>query len=972
MAHSAEKRSNPAIRRNNVPESYGDSQYQTQGQPPGRVLRAIRRRSGTDRRALPRVPPAEADGAGAKGGVQSGRGEFHRNPTLSTMSSYADLAERFLDVGHREAALDVCSSGYTTNPHDERGVLVYLRVLRDLGAIETARQVYRQARALHPNSAALHVAWARLLADQGAPATGRVVTETLRADTTKEIGIGISQPEQHAYGGDHLVDSSAGGASRAICPPVPESEPLVASLADLQPDIGAAPTTPVFGLPATAGTAPTSGVPSVSALLQPADSRARLFLTALAAIIVLLGAIALAIFAGREAGLSHRIDQALTAARPDRLVEYNRSIGRLQQIAGHSNRPEAFGALALAEAIRLERTGHGRWNLTLEHINKGSSSRHARLARQVLALKGGQLARPQGPWYERWIVLRRAIKEHDRPRLTTLLEAEVRRPAPSPAVLIDGIAYLRWNGVWGPAKRLLEAAISTQPNHPELRLEAALLSATRGSTKIVLSARDFSQGDARLGRFRCKLALLRGYAYLQRQRVSEALAEAQKAAIAYPQLAHQAHTLAALAYLGPGGDVLNALTALSRLRQGPGLGNPAVESWYALALNLAGRAKEATQVVEAMNSKKLGVDLDGMQVLIRLRIATAIGSTKQDLKYCEHVAQSTKPVSLALQQSAALCIGQRVVAESTAAYQRLDAMIVDPGLRDYVDGLRDTQQDRLLEARRRLELAGKRRSVRPLQPDLALARVSDRLDDQKHRLAMLRRAVLRSAGSAESRLAFATALTDEGQRKAGLAQLEKLQSLGSTNPRLACGTAIQLLRLGKYEAGAQALARTGATPRQSVGFRVCRARVELALGKRRRAAATLDGVLAEEPENLEALLVRTRLRLWESKTSLARRDFGRARSALRRQQPSSAQLLEAAGLAASLDDHRMAFELAKQALRQDRRRHQLGKLTRHLMRVAKMLLGSPRTWARNKGVRYLHEAKRHRRRTHAGGSTGAV
>ncbi|MCC6749559.1 MAG: tetratricopeptide repeat protein [Deltaproteobacteria bacterium] len=88
--------------------------------------------------------------------------------------AFALLAEHYLDIGRPQDARQVCQDGFTANPSYERGAIVFLRVLGELGDVGTAGQIYSQSIARHPRSAKLRTAWAQALLHAGHRTEARI------------------------------------------------------------------------------------------------------------------------------------------------------------------------------------------------------------------------------------------------------------------------------------------------------------------------------------------------------------------------------------------------------------------------------------------------------------------------------------------------------------------------------------------------------------------------------------------------------------------------------------------------------------------------------------------------------------------------------------------------------------------------------------------------------------------------------
>lgn len=81
--------------------------------------------------------------------------------------AYAFLAEHYLEQENLDEAVRVCRAGFAANPGFERGAVAYLAVLRRLGEVDTASEVYGRAVAYLPRSARVRMGWALILADVG-------------------------------------------------------------------------------------------------------------------------------------------------------------------------------------------------------------------------------------------------------------------------------------------------------------------------------------------------------------------------------------------------------------------------------------------------------------------------------------------------------------------------------------------------------------------------------------------------------------------------------------------------------------------------------------------------------------------------------------------------------------------------------------------------------------------------------------
>ena len=876
-------------------------------------------------------------------------------------ASYADLAERFVVMRRYEAALEVCRPGFAANPHDERGAAIYLDLLRRIEAHETARLIYRQALPLHPRSAALRIAWARLLYDQGEPAARRVVEEALTLEPNASEALALRRhflqegfPAPAAASDDEGEDTAKPLEPETVADMVTsEGSPLPRS--EARPSASG-----VAGERGALGNV-AAAVAAAPSLDRTAAGRPWRYAAGTAGVFLLL------VCCGwwswqqlRQRAVRQAIGAVMEDLADDRPESYPGAAERLGQLRSNHPGADVEGAALLFAALRRARLDASTAELDRRLIKARGSSRFATIAAAVLALRPAVDLRLDSPWYERWLLLRQAIRRQADGQVATILAAEQRRPRPAVAIVTAGLAYYRWREDFRAARSLLAAAQRAYPEHAELALEAALLA----SSDRVAPSSSLQSPSAPLPRsiprYLAKAQLSRATWLVAQGQIDDALSAAAQAA-KYDALAKEARELAALAQLGPGGRVERALPAITALVADFGEEKPTLRVWQAWALMRVGRSDAASEVLARTPVNRLSRIGWARLHVLRLRLAQARGQHAQAARLCR-----TSSIPSAANQHwlrNAACAEHHALGGDVAAAQSWLTAVVPQCPGDYLRGLLSSVRGKTDIARQQLGVCAQRGSlVAVFNPELALAELDDDQGDPQGALRMLERAVWRSAGSATSRMTLVEALTRQRRRRRAALELDKLSALKPSDPPLVCRMSRSWLRLGNTEGARLAFSRIAPAGREATVVKVCAARLALAEGRRHEARIALQEVLLTRPNHVEALVLRARLRLAAGRWAAARSDLAEAVYQLgTRLRPSSSLLLDTAALSAMLNDHRLAFKLARRAITRDRQEKRLGALQRKLTRVAKLLLASPRAWARRQGLTYLNEAKKLRR-----------
>ena len=693
---------------------------------------------------------------------------------------------------------------------------------------------------------------------------------------------------------------------------------------------------------------------AASLRVRPArSSRARrLILVGIAAAVLAIGAVVGVRFV-RSQALKRDVTQALESLRLDEPATYPRArqvLARLHR--SHADDPQVGAALALVDAHLAVRfsAGAGAAGRARELLARLPAARPAMgvVASALLDAaegKGAEALRQlqstvglvESSWQARLVAARAALAAGATEQAAQLLAAGLTLRPSAPALLEDAAIFYRRRGQLAEARQAVAEGLRSNPTHPGLRIQEALLGGS--SPAPVTELTRLAGGVARL---LAAVAVLQAREAHQRGETLASTARLEEAMRLDPS-DPEAGVLLAGWRLERGGDAAQAEALLAKYGAAMARFRPGVALQHVQALLLLGRPQQAREELARLPVASLGPEDQKLLQVLEVRAAHWADDDAAVARACGSDGDN--------QDRGAVCVEAALERGRGAGVAARLRSIRDPGALAYLNGLRALAAGDTTRAITRLGHAGTF-AVDPNAPLLALARAQARHGNPAVSVKLLREAVVRDARSVRSRVALALALVGTGHDTEARTLLESLLADRPTQPSLLAQTGEAFLAMG-LPAKAALLVEQGITRDPgSVLIRLLAGRVALANGKSDEARRHFDEVLSRAPRHPEALIELGRLEEASGHGDQAGRRF----AAALKQRPKDPELLFLVARAQARGGNpRVAVTNGIKAIRLLKGAAQDARAVEMMMELGRLLARGD-SWARKRAEELFFEA----------------